>query len=196
MNIKSAAFLTSSPDLASCPEPTVPEMALIGRSNVGKSSLLNLLTNRLALAKVSSTPGHTQLINFFNINDACRLVDLPGYGYAKPLKHDRFKFQDMIVSYITGRVSLQRVFVLIDSRHSPHTIDVEFVQWLQGTQVPLALVFTKTDKLKPSQVDKNIAEFLEVTGGWAEEGPPVFRTSAQTKSGRRELLEFMGRVLP
>lgn len=196
MNIKSADFLTSSPDLASCPEPTVPEVALIGRSNVGKSSLLNLLTNRLALAKVSSTPGHTQLINFFSINETFRLVDLPGYGYAKPLKHDRFKFQDMIVAYITGRVSLQRVLVLIDSRHSPHTIDVEFVQWLQGTQVPLALIFTKADKLKPSQIQKNIDEFLAATGGWAGDEPPIFTTSAKTKSGRREVLDFIGRILP
>ncbi|RYD38554.1 MAG: YihA family ribosome biogenesis GTP-binding protein [Verrucomicrobiaceae bacterium] len=196
MRIKTSTFLTSSPDLDSCPEPTVPEVAFIGRSNVGKSSLLNLLTGRESLAKVSSTPGHTQLINFFNINDTFRLVDLPGYGYAKPLKHDRFRFQDMIVNYITGRVSLQRVLVLIDSRHSPHTIDVEFVQWLQGTQVPLALVFTKTDKLKPAPVEKNIAEFLEATGGWKDDGPPIFRTSIKTREGRGELLSFMGQVLP
>lgn len=196
MHIKSATFLTSAPDLASCPEPTLPELALIGRSNVGKSSLLNLLTGRLSLAKVSSTPGHTQLLNFFTINDICRFVDLPGYGYAKPLKHDRFKFQDLIVSYITGRVNLQRVFVLIDSRHPPHAIDIEFVQWLQETEVPLALVFTKADKLKPAQVQKNVAEFVAVSGGWNGDGPALFTTSAKSKTGRRELLEFMGRVLP
>lgn len=196
MRIKSATFLTSAPDLDSCPEPTVPELAFIGRSNVGKSSLLNLLTGRESLAKVSATPGHTQLINFFDINETFRLVDLPGYGYAKPLKHDRFRFQDMIVNYITGRASLHRVLVLIDSRHSPHTIDVEFVQWLQGTQVPLALIFTKTDKLKPTPREKNIAEFIEATGGWTDDGPPIFRTSVKTRDGRRELLAFMGQVLP
>ena len=195
MQIKSASFLTSATGVSSCPEPTVPEMAFIGRSNVGKSSLLNLLTNRVSLARVSATPGHTQLINFYDINGVFRLVDLPGYGYAKPLRNDRHKFEQMIVDYVTAREGLRYVFVLIDSRHEPHTMDVEFVQWMRGGRAPLALVFTKTDKLKPAQVNKNIAAFLEAAGGRGEDGPPVFTTSAKDKTGRRELLEFMGRAL-
>jgi GTP-binding protein len=195
MRITSAEFLTSSPDLESCPDPTAPEFAFIGRSNVGKSSLLNMLTGRKDLAKVSGKPGHTRLINFFDINRSWRLVDLPGYGYAKTSKSDRDKFQMMIAEYLSQREGLSCVFVLIDSRHSPQSIDLEFVRWLMESGVPFVLVFTKADKLKKGKVKKNMDLFGEAMSEWCAGLPRMFVSSAEKGDGRRDILEFIGKAI-
>ena len=191
MNALSAKFQISAPNIASCPESELPEFAFIGRSNVGKSSLLNLLAGTKALAKVSATPGHTQLINFFSIGTTWTLVDLPGYGYAKTARKERDRFQQMIAGYLCGRPNLACVFVLIDSRHEPQAIDLEFVEWLVGEQVPFALVFSKADKVSPGRVRANIELFLAKIAAWCGELPRVFTTSAETRSGRAELLGFI-----
>ena len=196
MIIKSADYLTSALDVMSCPESDQPEFAIIGRSNVGKSSLLNLLVGRKALARVSGTPGHTQMINFFSINDRWMLVDLPGYGYAEAAKKIRQTFQPMISGYMTRRPNLVRVFVLIDSRHPPQTIDLEFVEWLMSSSVPMALVFTKADKVTPTKVQTNIGLFQQRMSEWCSEMPRVFITSATKGTGRAELLTFIGSALP
>ncbi len=192
MRIRSAVFDTSAPDISQCPAPGLPEFPFIGRSNVGKSSLLNLLTNRKGLAKVSSRPGHTQLINFFTINDQWRLVDLPGYGYARVSKEARERFADVITGFLLGRPVIRKVFVLIDSRHEPHRIDLEFVSWLAGCGVPYALIFTKVDKVKPGAVTRNIAAFEAGLAEWETEMPEVFRCSSVTGAGRAELLAYIG----
>ncbi len=191
MNALSAKFQISAPNIASCPESELPEFAFIGRSNVGKSSLLNLLAGTKALAKVSATPGHTQLINFFSIGTTWTLVDLPGYGYAKTARKERDRFQQMIAGYLCGRPNLACVFVLIDSRHEPQAIDLEFLEWLMGERVPFALVFSKADKLKPGRVQANIELFQAKIAPGCEELPRVFTTSAVTRSGRLELLAFI-----
>jgi GTP-binding protein len=196
MIIKSANYVTSALDVASCPESDQPEFAIIGRSNVGKSSLLNLLVGRKALARVSGTPGRTQMINFFSINDRWTLVDLPGYGYAEAAKKIRQTFQPMICGYMTRRPNLVRVFVLIDSRHPPQTIDLEFVEWLMSSSVPMALVFTKADKVTPTKVQTNIGLFQQRMSEWCSEMPRVFITSATKGTGRAELLSFIGSALP
>lgn len=195
MKITSATFLISAPDLESCPELTFPEFAFIGRSNVGKSSLLNMLTRKKGLAKVSGSPGHTRLINFFMINERWRMVDLPGYGYARTSKKDREGFQEMISTYLLNREGLSCVFVLIDSRLTPQQLDLEFVQWLMEAGVPFVLVFTKTDKSKASKVDKNIELFTEKMSEWCEGLPRVFKSSAEKGDGRRDLLEFIGKAI-
>jgi GTP-binding protein len=195
MNVVSAKFQTSAPDLASCPVSELREFAFIGRSNVGKSSLLNMLAGAKALAKVSATPGHTQLINFFSINGAWTLVDLPGYGYARTAGKARDRFEQMIAGYLTGRANLAGVFVLIDSRHPPQQIDLEFVQWLIGESVPFALVFSKADLVKAGLLEKNTELFLEKIAAWCGELPRVFTTSSETRAGRRELLAFIGEAL-
>lgn len=195
MKIRSATFQISAPNLASCPVSDLPEFAFIGRSNVGKSSLLNMLVGGKDLAKVSPTPGHTQLINFFSMDDTWSLVDLPGYGFAKTGKLERDRFQQMIAEYLTGRTNLACVFVLIDSRHTPQQIDLDFLQWLMNEDAPHALVFTKTDMSKPNQVKKNIALFEEQISAWGREIPVVFTSSSETKSGRPELLEFIEQTL-
>jgi len=195
MHIKSATFQISAPSLEMCPVSNLPEFAFIGRSNVGKSSLLNLLAGGKALAKVSATPGHTQLINFFSMNGTWTLVDLPGYGFAKTAGPDRERFQDMIATYLSGRTNLVRVFVLIDSRHRPQRIDLDFIQWLIGVAVPLALVFTKTDLMKPGAVQKNIDLFRDEMSAWCEVPPRIFTSSATTGKGRRELLECIEQSL-
>ena len=195
MNTVSAKFQTSAPDVASCPVSELREFAFIGRSNVGKSSLLNMLAGVKSLAKVSATPGHTQLINFFPVNNAWTLVDLPGYGFAKTTGADRDRFQEMIAGYLTGRTNLAGVFVLIDSRHPPQQIDLEFVQWLIGESVPFALVFSKADLVKPSLLEKHAELFIEKIASSCGELPRVFTTSAETRSGRRELLAFIGEAL-
>lgn len=184
MKIKSAEFIVSAPDLAGCPESTLPEVAFIGRSNVGKSSLINLLTERRDLARVSETPGKTQLINFYLVNGAWVLVDLPGYGYARVAKEKRADFNEAVADYIEGRENLARVFVLIDSRLEPQAIDLEFLAWMQETGVKFSLVFTKIDK-EPAKVQRNIALFRRTLGG-AE--PEVFACSSVTRRGRTELL--------
>lgn len=195
MNVVSAKFQISAPDLASCPVSDLREFAFIGRSNVGKSSLLNMLAGAKALAKVSATPGHTQLINFFSMNNAWTLVDLPGYGYAKADRGARERFEKMIAGYLTGRTNLAGVFVLIDSRHPPQQIDLEFVQWLLEESVPFALVFSKADLVKPGLLKKHIDLFLEKIAAWCGEVPRVFTTSVEARSGRRELLGFIGEAL-
>lgn len=195
MRVTSAEFLQSSPGLEACPQDDVPEFAFIGRSNVGKSSLLNLLTGKQGLARVSQTPGCTQLINFFKINGAFRMVDLPGYGYAKVPKGHRVAFQDIIAGYIADRPNLRRVFVLVDSRHEPQKIDLEFLEWLGEVERPFAVVFTKTDKLKPSHVKKNTEAFLDALAAFHAGTPDVFLTSSKTRDGKREILGFIGGLL-
>jgi GTP-binding protein len=195
MNVISAKFQTSAPDVASCPASELREFAFIGRSNVGKSSLLNMLAGAKTLAKVSASPGHTRLINFFSINDAWTLVDLPGYGYAKTDRAERERFQQMIAGYLCGRANLAGVFVLIDSRHPPQQIDLEFVQWLQEESVPFALVFSKADTVKAGLLQKNIELFQERIGASCGELTRTFTASATTRIGRRELLAFIGEAL-
>jgi GTP-binding protein len=191
MNALAAKFLISAPNIDSCPALQVPEFAFIGRSNVGKSSLLNMLAGVKALAKVSATPGHTQLINFFAVGTTWTLVDLPGYGYAQRARTERDRFQQMIAGYLCGRANLNCVFVLIDSRHEPQTIDLEFVGWLLGERVPFALVFSKADKVKPGRLAANVEHFQAKIAAWCEELPRVFITSAETRAGRPELLAFI-----
>lgn len=173
----------------------LPEFAFIGRSNVGKSSLLNLISGKKDLAKVSSTPGHTRLINFFTMNQKWSLVDLPGYGYAKVGKEDRWKYQEMVAEFLAGRGNLACIFVLIDSRLPPQKIDTEFLQWLVEAKRRFALVFTKTDKLKPSQVEANIQLFKQTMALWYEETPDILTSSAKTKSGLHEVLAFIARLI-
>ena len=195
MRVTSAEFLQSSPGLEVCPADDVPEFAFIGRSNVGKSSLLNLLTGKQGLARVSQTPGCTQLINFFKINGAFRMVDLPGYGYAKVPKGHRVAFQDIIAGYIADRPNLRRVFVLVDSRHEPQKIDLEFLEWLGEVDRPFSVVFTKIDKLKPSHVKKNTEAFLEALAAVHARTPNIFLTSSKTRDGKREILGSIGALL-
>ena len=195
MRVTSAEFLQSCPGLEACPSDDVPEFAFIGRSNVGKSSLLNLLTGKQGLARVSQTPGCTQLINFFKINGAFRMVDLPGYGYAKVPKGHRVAFQDIIAGYIADRPNLRRVFVLVDSRHEPQKIDLEFLEWLGEVDRPFSVVFTKTDKLKPSHVKKNTEAFLEALATVHAVTPDIFLTSSKTRDGKREILGSIGALL-
>lgn len=195
MKITSATFHTSAPDLDGCPESPLPEFAFIGRSNVGKSSLLNMLTGKKGLAKVSGSPGHTRLINFFTINERWSLVDLPGYGYAKISKEHRERFQEMIADFMINRPNLSCVFVLIDARLGPQAMDLEFVRWLMENGVPFVLVFTKTDKLKASKIERNIAAFTEAMAEWCEGLPRIFTSSAKTGSGRKDLLTFIGQAL-
>ncbi len=196
MKIKSAVFTVSAPDLATCPPVFRPEFAFIGRSNVGKSSLINLLTEQRQLAMVSNTPGKTKLINFFLINGAWSLVDLPGYGHAHAAKSTREDFQRAIMDYLTQRPTLAGVFVLIDSRHSPQTIDLEFVEWLAANSpAPFALVFTKTDKQSAAATQNNQAQFMRHLPRRSGEPPKQFSTSAKTKHGRTELLDFIAQTL-
>jgi len=195
MRVTSAEFLQSSPGLEACPTDDVPEFAFIGRSNVGKSSLLNLLTGKQGLARVSQTPGCTQLINFFKINGAFRMVDLPGYGYAKVPKGHRVAFQDIIAGYIADRPNLRRVFVLVDSRHEPQKIDLEFLEWLGEVDRPFSVVFTKIDKLKPSHVKKNTEAFLKALAAVHAGTPDIFLTSSKTRDGKREILGSIGALL-
>ncbi|HTJ79233.1 MAG TPA: ribosome biogenesis GTP-binding protein YihA/YsxC [Rariglobus sp.] len=195
MKIKSAQFEVSAPDLKSCPRSARHEFAFIGRSNVGKSSLINMLAERRELAKVSVTPGKTQLINFFLMNDSWHLVDLPGYGYAKVAKTQRASFNKAVADYLAGRKNLSCVFVLIDSRLTPQAIDLEFVEWLASCTVPFALVFTKLDKSGASVAQANIALFKQMIAPLCPEPPPSFVTSSKTKSGRTDLLTFIEKSL-
>lgn len=187
MNITTATFQCSAADLDSCPPDAVPEFAFIGRSNVGKSSLLNALTGKKGLARVSDTPGFTKLINFFMINNTWRLVDLPGYGFAQVAREHKAKFNAAVNEYLTERDNLAGVFVLIDSSIPPQKIDLDFVHWLGGQGVPLVLVFTKTDKA-PAKVRENIEAFKTTIAEWFEELPEVFTCSSETQHGLKELL--------
>lgn len=188
MKIKSARYATSSVSLDDCPAAELPEFAFIGRSNVGKSSLINLLCQQKALAQVSSAPGKTRTINFFVVNEDWVLVDLPGYGYAKAAKSERNRFNDFVADYLEFRQGLNHVFVLIDSRHEPQRIDLEFVSWLVEKGIPFSLVFTKADKVKPGRIVENRQHFLSALSEFAEGQPPTFITSAEAKTGRLELL--------
>ena len=196
MKISSAEFLISNTDYKKCPNDEVPDFAFIGRSNVGKSSLINMLCNHKNLAKTSAKPGKTQLINHFSINNnQWYLVDLPGYGYAQTSKTNREKWEGMIVDYLCKRENLYCVFVLIDSRLDPQKIDLEFIDWLGEKGLPFVLAFTKTDKISTVQVDKNIAAFKrEMLKTW-DEVPPVFKTSSVENKGRTEILEFIEKTL-
>lgn len=191
MRIQSAKFIKSAVKLADCPAAELPEFAFIGRSNVGKSSLINLLTNKDGLARVSKTPGRTREINFFKINDNWSLVDLPGYGYAKVSKSMRDQFNEFVSEYLLERENLCGTFVLIDSRHSPQKLDLQFVSWLIDTEIPFALIFTKTDKVKPKVVNKNINQFKEAMKDFSSGEPIVFQSSATTRDGRNEILAFI-----
>ena len=191
MKIKSAEFEKSAPTLATSPRWTLPEFAFIGRSNVGKSSLINLLTERNALAKASVTPGKTKLINFFRINTNWCLVDLPGYGFAKVAREERADFNVAVANYIEKRDVLVHLFVLIDSRLTPQRIDVEFLRWLAGIEVAFSLVFTKTDKVSSSVVHSNISLFKQTMAEFLSQPPVIFATSSTKKSGRDELLAFI-----
>jgi GTP-binding protein len=188
MNISSATFDCSAPDLESCPDEFLPEFAFIGRSNVGKSSLLNMLAGQRDLARVSTTPGHTRLINVFTMNKTWRLVDLPGYGFAQVARKDRSQFNQAVADYLQHRANLCCVFALIDSGLPPQEIDLEFVEWLTSNSVPFVLVFTKTDTVTPVTVKKNIQAFTDRISAWFEKMPAIFTCSATTRQGKRELL--------
>lgn len=191
MKIESIRFAGSAVNLAGCPENDLLEFAFIGRSNVGKSSLINLLTNKEGLARVSKTPGRTREMNFFTINESWSLVDLPGFGYAKVSKSQRDQFNEFVSEYLLERKSLCGTFVLIDSRHSPQKIDLSFVSWLIESERPFALIFTKTDKVKPRIVRKNIEQFAEAMREFSEGTPVIFESSTTTRSGRQEILGFV-----
>jgi GTP-binding protein len=195
MKIKTAEFLISSADYKGCPDTELPEFAFIGRSNVGKSSLINMLMGNKSLAKTSGTPGKTQLINHFIVNEKWYLVDLPGYGYAKVSKNQRDKFQKIISDYLLKRTSLTLVFVLLDSRLDPQMIDLEFINWCGENHVPFAMVFTKIDKLSSAELNRNLAKYnKELLKTW-EEIPPVFTTSATSASGKEPVLNYITAVL-
>lgn len=192
MNIKDAHFIGSFKSESQCPAPQKPEYAFIGRSNVGKSSLLNMLTNRKSLAKVSNTPGKTQSINYFDMDDSWYLVDLPGYGYARISQKERKKWEDMIEKFLITRSTLQCAFVLIDIRHELQQIDLEFINWLGERMIPFIMVFTKADKLKN---ERKIGEHVkrindELLKHW-HELPQQFVTSSEDKLGREEILAFI-----
>ena len=195
MRINDAVFECSFPSINKCPADEVPEFAFIGRSNVGKSSLLNMLTGKDGLAKVSQTPGHTRLINFFKINRKLRLVDLPGYGYAKVARENRAKFEQSVADFLALRENLRRIFVLIDSRLEPQQIDLEFLSWLQELQRPFALVFTKADKLKPSHLKANTDTFLAAISHFCVEPPDCFFSSSKTRAGRNEILRNVSELM-
>ena len=195
VHISSAIFDCSAPDLEACPDEALPEFAFIGRSNVGKSSLLNLLAGQAGLARVSPTPGFTKLINFFTINDTWRLVDLPGYGFAEGAKRDSARFNRAVAHYLTRRPNLCLVFALLDSALAPQASDLEFVEWLARNAVPFVLVFTKTDKETAAVVQGNIAAFRERISVWFEQPPATFTCSAAKEQGRPELLAVIGEAL-
>ena len=194
MNIKSATFICSNTKVSMLPIANMPEYAFIGRSNVGKSSLINMLVGQHGLAKTSQKPGKTQLINHFLVNEKWYIVDLPGYGYAKVSKSSREKWEKFIRNYITKRESLQCVFVLIDSRLEPQKIDLEFCCWMGEIQIPFALVFTKADKQSTVKTDQNVAAFKKALQSWFEEIPPYFVTSAEKGIGRDKVLDFIEEV--
>ncbi len=195
MEIKNAEFTISSPNLQSCPNDNKLEFAFIGRSNVGKSSLINMLCNHKGLAKTSATPGKTLLINHFIINREWYLVDLPGYGFAKRSKTVQNKLEQMITSYILQRRQLTNVFVLIDIRHDPMKIDLDFINWLGSSSIPFSIVFTKADKLSDRQKGKAAEDYMEKLKETWEELPPYFISSSIKKTGRDEILDYIGNII-
>ena len=194
MEIKNATFIISNTDVNKCPEGDRPEYAFIGRSNVGKSSLINMLTNRKGLAMTSQMPGKTVLINHFLINDEWFLVDLPGYGYAQRGAEGRERIRRIIEGYIMGRAQLTSLFVLIDCRHEPQKIDLEFMEWLGENGVPLAIIFTKIDKISKGRLNENVNRYKERLLETWEELPPIFYTSSEKKEGKEELLDYIEQV--
>lgn len=194
MKIKSAEFIISNSEVSKCPDSKLPEYAFIGRSNVGKSSLINMLTERKSLAKISGRPGKTQLINHFLINEFWHLVDLPGYGYAQVSKSTKKTFQKFITAYFEQRPQMVCAFVLIDSRHKPQPIDMEFMQWLGEHQIPFCIIFTKADKLKPRALERNIDFYKnEMLKTWTEM-PQYFITSSSSGIGRDSVLEYIDQI--
>lgn len=194
MVIKTAEFVTSSARWQECPEPNMPEYAFIGRSNVGKSSLINAMLNFKDLAKTSQTPGKTQLINHFIINEKWYLTDLPGYGYARVSKTKRKEFEKLITNYILNRKNLVNLFVLIDARHTPQKIDLEFIEWCGENSVPFSIVFTKADKLKPNTVISNVEHYKsELLKSW-EDLPEIYVTSAEKRVGTDEVLKLISKT--
>lgn len=191
MKIKSAEFVVSNSDVAKCPKGMIPEYAFIGRSNVGKSSLINMLTSRKSLAKTSGRPGKTQLINHFIINDEWYLVDLPGYGYAKVSKSTKKVFQKFITQYFSVREQLVTAFVLVDIRHKPQPIDLEFMQWLGENGIPFSIIFTKADKLRPKAIDNHIEDYKAILLETWEEMPNYFITSSSKDIGKDDLLGYI-----
>ncbi|WP_315562891.1 ribosome biogenesis GTP-binding protein YihA/YsxC [Segatella oris] len=194
MEIKKSEFVISAPTVSKCPKDDKPEYAFIGRSNVGKSSLINMLCNHKGLAKTSATPGKTLLINHFIINNEWYLVDLPGYGFAKRSKTVQQKLEQMIASYILQRKQLINVFVLIDIRHEQQKIDREFIDWLGKSNVPFTIVFTKADKLGPGKAKQNAQKWLEQLKDRWETLPPYYITSSEKKLGREELLAYIDEI--
>lgn len=195
MQIKTAEFIISNTEVSKCPADSKPEFAFIGRSNVGKSSLINMLTSKKGLAKTSGTPGKTQLINHFLINDHWYLVDLPGYGYAKVSRSQRSTFERFIADYLTKRDTLYNIFVLLDARLEPQKIDLEFMNWCGEKGLPFSMVFTKIDKLSSTALQKNLAKYKkEMLKVWAEL-PPVFTTSSESAFGKEPLLNYIEQIL-
>lgn len=195
MKITGAEFISSNTKLSSCPKPVYPEYAFTGRSNVGKSSLINALTSQKSLAKTSSTPGKTQLINHFLINKNNKpwyLVDLPGYGYARTLRSESRKWHEFMEKYLKSRDNLLCTFVLVDCRHEPQKIDLEFMVWLNKNEIPFVIIFTKTDKLTPVQLQKNMDNYARVMLKDWEEMPQYFTCSSHLKSGIKQVLDFIG----
>jgi len=191
MKIKSAEFVMSNSDVAKCPKSMLPEYAFIGRSNVGKSSLINMLTSRKSLAKTSGRPGKTQLINHFLINKNWHLVDLPGYGYARVSKSAKKVFQKFITQYFGLREQLVSAFVLVDIRHNPQPIDLEFMQWLGENGIPFSIIFTKADKLKPKAIENYVEAYKNVLLETWEEAPNYFITSSSKDIGKDDVLEYI-----
>jgi GTP-binding protein len=194
MEIKKAEFVLSAPRESMCPKDTKPEYAFIGRSNVGKSSLINMLTNNWKLAKTSSTPGKTLLINHFIINNEWYLVDLPGYGFAKRSKSELQKLEQMITGYLLQRQQLVNVFLLVDIRLEAQKVDLDFIQWLGSSSIPFAIVFTKADKLSATKANQNVEAYKKVLSETWEELPPIFITSAEKKQGRDEILDYISQI--
>lgn len=194
MDIGSAEFVVSNTDINKCPSGNLPEYAFIGRSNVGKSSLINMLTGRKGLAMTSATPGKTMLINHFLINKNWYLVDLPGYGYAKRGRKGQEQIQHIIESYIMKRSQMTNLFVLVDARHEPQKIDLEFIEWLGENGVPFSIVFTKADKLGRGKLSENIKRYIEILEEQWEEFPPYFITSSENRLGREEVLSYIEQI--
>lgn len=194
MEIISAEFVISNSDYTKCPNSQLPEYAFIGRSNVGKSSLINMLTNKKNLAKTSSKPGKTLLINHFLINQTWHLVDLPGYGYASIGKDMRQKLKEIIEGYLLYRPQLTNVFLLIDSRHAPQKIDMDFMQWMGENEIPFAIVFTKIDKLSQTKSKDNIEKYKDSLAEVWETLPKIFVTSSEKQQGREELLDYIDEI--
>ena len=195
MKIDTATFRTSALDLEACPPSRMPEFAFVGRSNVGKSSLINMLTSTKELAKTSSVPGKTQLINFFDINRTWSLVDLPGYGYAKLSKQKQNDFNTNVSGYLTGRENLKHVFALVDSRLEPLEGDLAFIEWLQACDLPVSIIFTKADKLSKLKVEASMSTYLDTLRETWEELPPTFCTSSVTQRGKDEVLKYIQNII-